>query len=91
MVWPKNAVPVVGTRLAGDDVHHGRLAGTVRADDAAQFAGFDREVQLVQRFEAIEADSNIFEIKDRPVREVDRAVLDDTALRRLRIVARFPW
>jgi hypothetical protein len=32
----------IGPRLAGDDVHHGRLAGAVGADHAAQLAGIDR-------------------------------------------------
>ena len=36
---------VVGARLAGDDVHHRRLAGAVGPDDAAQLAGADRERQ----------------------------------------------
>ena len=33
----------VGPRLAGDHVHHRRLAGAVGADDAAQLAGLDRQ------------------------------------------------
>jgi hypothetical protein len=45
MVWPKKAVPV-GPRLAGDDVHHRRLAGAVGADDAAQLAGVDGQDSL---------------------------------------------
>jgi ABC-type uncharacterized transport system ATPase subunit len=32
---------LVGARLARDDIHHRRLAGTVRADDTAQFASVD--------------------------------------------------
>ena len=46
----------VGPRLAGDHVHHRRLAGAVGADDAAQLAGVDREREIVQRLEAVEAD-----------------------------------
>ena len=42
IVWPKNAVPAVGSRLAGDHVHHRRLAGAVGADHAAELAGVDR-------------------------------------------------
>ena len=38
----------VGPRLAGDDVHHRRLAGAVRSDDAAQLAGLDVERQSVR-------------------------------------------
>ena len=48
IVCPKNAVPASGPRLAGDHVHHRRLAGAVRADDAAQFAVLDREREVVQ-------------------------------------------
>ena len=36
----------VGPRLAGDHVHHRRLAGAVGADDAAQLAGVDRSDSL---------------------------------------------
>ena len=52
-------------RLAGDHVHHGGLARAVRPDDAAQFAGLDRERQLVQRLEAVEADGDVVEVEDR--------------------------
>src|SRR5262249_56449025 len=41
----------VGPRLAGDDVHHGRLAGSVRTDDGAHLAGLDREREIIQRAE----------------------------------------
>ena len=37
--------PRVGPRLAGDHVHHRRLAGAVRADDAAQLADVDRRAR----------------------------------------------
>ena len=36
-------VPGVGPGLAGDDVHHGGLAGAVGADDGAHLAGLDGE------------------------------------------------
>ena len=49
---------LVGPRLAGDDVHHRRLAGAVGADHAAQLAGVDGQRQLVQRLEAVEADAD---------------------------------
>ena len=39
----------VGPRLAGDHVHHGGLAGAVRADDGAHLARLDDQRQLVQR------------------------------------------
>ena len=55
----------VGPRLAGDHVHHRRLAGAVGADDAAQLAGVDRERQVVERLEAVEADRDVVEVEDR--------------------------
>ena len=42
-------VALVGPGLAGDDVHHRRLAGAVRADDGAQLARLDDERQVVER------------------------------------------
>src|SRR5690606_7314694 len=39
--------------LARDDVHHRRLTGTVRPDDAAQLADVDIEAELVQGAEAV--------------------------------------
>ena len=43
--------------LAGDDVHHGRLAGAVRADDrSAARPGSMSSVRSLQRLEAVEAD-----------------------------------
>jgi hypothetical protein len=59
--------------LAGDDVHHRRLAGAVGTDDAAQFAGVDRQRQLVQRSKTVEADRDVFEIEDDLVRQVELA------------------
>ena len=50
--------------LAGDDVHHRRLAGTVRADDGAQFARFDDEGQRVQRLEAVEGHRDAVEVEN---------------------------
>ena len=73
IVWPKNARAGVGPGLAGDDVHHRRLAGAVGADDAAQLAGVDRQRQRVQRLEAVEADADVFQVQDRAVRDVELA------------------
>ena len=64
MFWPNQAEPVVRTRLPGDDVHHRRLAGAVRADDAAQLAGIDVERQPVERLEAVEADGQLLEVEN---------------------------
>ena len=63
----------VGPGLAGDDVHHRRLAGAVRADDAAHLAGADRERQRVERLEAVEADRDVVEVEDRAVGDVELA------------------
>ena len=54
----------VGLGLAGDDVHHCRLAGAVRADDRPQLAGFDVEAEVVERLEAVEADRDAVEVED---------------------------
>ena len=49
-----------------------RLAGAVRADDAAQLAGLDVQRQVVQRLEAVEADGDAFEVEDRAVQRIGR-------------------
>jgi hypothetical protein len=36
-------VAALRPRLAGDHVHHGGLAGAVRANDGAHFAGLDQQ------------------------------------------------
>ena len=61
---PEPGPAFVGPRLAGDDVHHRRLAGAVRSDDAAQLAGLHVERQRVQRLEAVEADGQLLEVED---------------------------
>ncbi len=48
-----------GFRFAGDDVHERRLAGAVRADDAAQLALVDGERQVVEREEPVEVDGDV--------------------------------
>ena len=55
---------LVGPRLAGDDVHHRRLAGAVRADDGAHLALVDDEGQIVDGAEAVEGDRDAVEIED---------------------------
>ena len=56
---------VAGVRLglAGDDVHHGGLAGAVRADDGAHLAGCQLERQIVDGAEAVEGDADAVEIE----------------------------
>ena len=56
--------------LAGDDVHHGRLAGPVRADHAAQLAGVDVKIQVIDRLKAIEADADVFQIEDHALADI---------------------
>ena len=55
----------VGSRLAGDDVHHGRLAGPVRADDGARLAGREHERKAAQRLIAVERHVDAVEIEQR--------------------------
>jgi hypothetical protein len=55
----------IGARLAGDNVHHGRLAGAVGTDDRADLAAPDEKGQRVQRLEAVEADGYAIEIEER--------------------------
>ena len=62
----------VGPRLAGDHVHHRRLAGAVGADHAAQLAVVQVSEQVVERLEAVEADGDVLEVEDRPVATVAR-------------------
>ena len=57
-------IALVGPRLAGDDVHHRRLAGAVRADDRAHLARVDDEREPVQRLEAVEGDGDVVEIEE---------------------------
>ena len=59
---PRGAV--IRTRLAGHDVHHRRLAGAVRADDAPQLSPVHREREAVERLEAVEADGQVVERED---------------------------
>ncbi len=54
---------LVGPRLAGDDVHHRRFAGAVRADDGAKFPGLDDDRQRIQRLETVEGDGDVVEIE----------------------------
>ena len=53
----------IRARLARDDVHHGGLAGAVRADDAEQLARIDVQREIVERLEAVEADGQVLEIE----------------------------
>ena len=51
--------------LAGDDVHHGGLAGAVGTDDRAHLARLDQQRKIVQRLEAVERDGDAAEIEQR--------------------------
>ena len=53
----------IGARLAGDDIHHRRLAGAVGTDHGAHFARLDRQRQFVERPEPIEGDADPVEIE----------------------------
>src|SRR5690606_27664727 len=64
----------VRPRLAGDDVHHRRLAGAVRADDAAQLARIDVQAQRVESLESVEADRDAVEVENPALRNVERRV-----------------
>src|SRR5580658_6500508 len=55
----------VGTRLAGDDVHHRRLAGPIGANDRAHLAGLEHQRQTAQSLIAIERDAHSVQIKER--------------------------
>src|SRR5439155_2159105 len=61
IIWPG---------LAGDDIHHGGLAGAVRADDGAHLAGRDGEREIVERLEAVEGDADAVEVEHRARGEV---------------------
>ncbi|MOA25080.1 hypothetical protein D3C78_1457860 [compost metagenome] len=53
----------VRPRLAGDDIHHRRLARAIRADDGAEFTGLHHEGERVERLETIERNGNAIKIK----------------------------
>ena len=72
---------LVGARLAGDHVHHRRLARAVRPDHAAQLAVVDGQRQLVQRAEAVEADGDAVEIEDRADATCRRRGVNDAGRR----------
>src|SRR4051812_9830343 len=55
---------MIGPGLARNHIHHCRLAGAVRPDDATQLADVDVKVQRVQRLEAIEADGQVLEVEN---------------------------
>ena len=63
----------VGPGLAGDDVHHRGLACAIGADDAAQLARRNVQVQAVDGLEAVEADVHIFQVQDAAMGHIDFA------------------
>ena len=70
-------VAFVGLRLAGDDVHHRRLAGAVGADDGAHFAGLDEQREIADGAVAVEADADAVEIENRGGELVAHVLLRD--------------
>ena len=66
--------PTVRSRLARDDVHHRRLAGSVGSNDAAQLSRRDVQRQTIDGLEAVKADMHILQIQDSAMRDVDFAV-----------------
>src|SRR5215469_15947038 len=63
--FAKDDHPLVWARLAGNDVHHRRLAGAVWADHGAHLAFIECEGQRIQRAEPIEADADTVEMEER--------------------------
>ena len=63
----------VGPGFAGDDVHHGGFARAVGADDAAQLTGRNVQAELVDGFEAVKADADVFKVKNAAMGEIDLA------------------
>src|SRR5205823_11057258 len=55
----------VGPGLAGDDVHHGGLAGAVRTDDGAHLAGLNRQGQVVEGAKTVERYGHAVQIEKR--------------------------
>ena len=49
--------------LAGDDIHHGGLAGAIRPDDGSHLVMIDRERQGVQGAKSVERDRHVVEIE----------------------------
>ena len=52
---PEFNLAFIGPCLAGNHIHHRRLARTIGTDNGAEFPGFDVEAQAVQRLKSIEA------------------------------------
>src|SRR5262249_44543409 len=69
----------VGTRLSGDDVHHGGLARAIGSDHAAKLARVDDQREIVERLEAVEAHADAVEIQDAAMRRVDALDQDPPA------------
>ena len=65
--WPKSSIAARRDgEVAGDDVEERRLAGAVRAEDAAPFTGRDVEIDVSDGEQAAEAPADPPQAEDRP-------------------------
>ena len=55
----KHHIPFGGAHLAGDHIEEGGFASTVGADHSPQLTGSQRQIEVVERPEAIEADAHL--------------------------------
>ena len=54
--------PRIRPSFPRDDVHHGRLAGAVGADDAKHLSRIDVQREVVERLKAVEADGQVLKL-----------------------------
>ena len=60
----KEHFAVVWPRLAGDDIHHGCLAGAVRANNGAHLALVEHQREIVDGAKAIEGNRYAVEVEN---------------------------
>ena len=61
----KHDIPFGGSHLAGDHIEEGGFTGTIGADHGPQLTGSQREIEVVERPEAIEADAHLAQFEHR--------------------------